>query len=153
MPSMPDYENLFRNYAAAYERSLGATVDSPAIRGFFAEAFIAAGLNGEVKAGANDDGFEAVLQQGYRFYKALGTRRMRVDRIEAHPICEQHDRVRVFYVADYQKKDGSRVSIPFDVVYLLQRRADGPKIFGFIAGDEMALYRRYGLVDDQGKPA
>ena len=152
MPSMPDYENLFRHYAAAYERSLGPDVDTPAIREFFAEAFVAAGMNGEVKAGANDDSFEATLQQGYRFYKALGAKRMRVDRIEAHPICEQHDRVRVFYVADYQK-DGARISIPFAVVYLLQRRADGPKIFGFIAGDEMALYRRYGLVDDQGPPA
>ena len=40
----------------------------------------------------------------------------------------------------------------FDVTYMLQRRPDGPRIFGFVAGDEMALYREYGLVDEDGKP-
>ncbi len=45
------------------------------------------------------------------------------------------------------------LSIEFDVVYMLQRREGGPKIFAFVAGDEMALYRQYGLVDEEGKPA
>jgi hypothetical protein len=39
-----------------------------------------------------------------------------------------------------------------DVVYMLQRREGGPKIFAFVAGDEMGIYRRYGLVDEQGRP-
>ena len=34
----------------------------------------------------------------------------------------------------------------------IQRCDDGPKIFAFVAGDEMALYRKYGLVDGDGKP-
>ena len=60
--------------------------------------------------------------------------------------------VRPFFRADYRKKDGSQVSIEFDVAYMLQRRVGGPKIFAFVAGDEMALYREYGLVDKDGKP-
>ncbi|MBO9716481.1 MAG: hypothetical protein J7507_06640 [Pseudoxanthomonas sp.] len=47
----------------------------------------------------------------------------------------------------------SALAVPFDVLHLLQRRAAGPKIFGFIAGDEMALYRAHGLVDGDEHPA
>ena len=61
--------------------------------------------------------------------------------------------MRVFYVAQYERSDGAWITIPFDVLYLLQRRKDGPKIFAFIAGDEMALYREHGLVDADGNPA
>lgn len=151
-PAALDYAALFRDYAAAYERSLGDTVDSEAIRSFFADEFIAAGVNGEIHAGANDESFKKTLQQGYAFYKAIGTRGMKVERVEAEIIDSDHDQVRVFYRAEYEKKDGSRLAIPFDLVYLLQRRTDGPKIFAFIAGDEMALYRRHGLVNEKGEP-
>ncbi|HTN31115.1 MAG TPA: hypothetical protein VL178_09795 [Pseudomonas sp.] len=150
--NQPDYEQFFHEYAAAYERSLGESVDVAAICGFFAEAFIAAGVNGQVAAGANDETFEAALRQGYGFYKAIGTTGMKVERVEAQALYENHDRVRVFYSARYRKKDGSEVSIPFDVLYLLQRRSGGPKIFGFIAGDEMAAFRAQGLVDETGQP-
>ena len=148
----PDYDRHFRDYAAAFERSLGAAVDTPAIRGFFAEVFIAAGVDGSVRTGANDDGFERKLKEGYAFYKAIGTKKMRVERVDAEPLYQGHDRVRVHYRAEYERRDGSRVGIPFDLVYLLQRRDGGPKIFAFIAGDEMALYRRHGLVDERGTP-
>jgi len=148
---MPDYEDFFDGYARAFERSLGERVDVAAIRGFFAEAFISAGLNG-VAAGANDATFEEKLKAGYAFYKAIGTRSMKVDRVGVDTLYEDHDRVRVFYTAGYRKRDGSEESIAFDVLYLLQRRAGGPKIFGFIAGDEMALFREHGLVDQNGRP-
>jgi hypothetical protein len=44
------------------------------------------------------------------------------------------------------------LSIPVPVSFLMQRRPGGPRIFGFVAGDGMAVYREHGLVDDQGKP-
>ena len=150
---VPDYEAFFREYAKAYERSLGDSVDTVAIRGFFAEAFVSAGVRGQAAAGGNDEAFEQALTQGFGFYKAIGTTSMAVERVEAEALCENHDRVRVFYSAGYRKKDGTEVSIPFDVLYLIQRRSGGPKIFGFIAGDEMAAYRQHGLVDESGQPA
>jgi hypothetical protein len=150
---MPEYEMFFREYASAYERSLGESVDVAAIRGFFAEAFIAASVGGQVAVGANDETFEETLRRGYVFYKAIGTTTMKVDRVESEVLYENHDRVRVFYLAGYRKRDGTEVSIPFDVMYLLQRRSGGPKIFGFVAGDEMAVYRQHGLVDEAGQPA
>jgi hypothetical protein len=154
---LPDYEAFFRAYAKAYERSLGDSVDVAAdvatIRSFFAEAFVSASVSGQVAAGANNATFEETLRRMYGFYKAIGTTSMKVDRVEPEVLYENHDRVRVFYSAGYRKRDGTEVSIPFDVLYLLQRRSGGPKIFGFVAGDEMAVYRKLGLVDEAGQPA
>jgi hypothetical protein len=151
--NMPDYERFFREYAKAYERSLGESIDVAAIRGSFAEAFVSASIGGQVAAGANDETFEATLRKGFGFYKAIGTTSMKVVRVETESLYENHDRVRVFYCAGFRKRNGTEVSIPFDVLYLLQRRAGGPKIFGFIAGDEMAVYKQHGLVDQTGQPA
>lgn len=149
---LPDYEGFFHEYARVYERSLGDSVDVKAIRSFFAEAFLAASITGQVAVGANDQQFEEALQKGYAFYKAIGSVSMEIDRIEPEVLYENHDRVRVYYVAGYKKKDGRTASIAFDVMYLVQRRSEGPKIFGFIAGDEMAVFRRYGLVNEDGEP-
>jgi hypothetical protein len=150
---VPDYEEFFREYAKVYERSLGESVDVAAIRSFFAEAFVAASVSGHVAVGANNETFEQTLRSGYSFYKAIGTTSMKIDRVESEALYENHDRVRVFYAARYRKRDGTEVSVPFDVMYLLQRRSGGPKIFGFVAGDEMAIYRTQGLVDETGQPA
>ena len=149
---MPDYTQWFRDYAAAYERSLGEQVDVAAIRGCFAEGFVAASLQGPVQAGTNDESFASTLEAAFGFYRAIGTRSMSVERVEVSPVCPNHDRVRVFYRAGYRKPDGSPLTIRFDVVYLLQRRGEGPKIYAFIAGDEMAVYRQHGLVDEAGRP-
>lgn len=149
----PDYLDWFRAYADAYTRSLGEEVDVDAIRSFFAETVLGLGVDGSLNpANLADPAFAEGLVQMYGFAKAVGTRRMAVERVEASPLYENHDRVRVFYRADYQKPDGSALSIPFDLVYLVQRRKAGPAIFAFIAGDEMALYRRHGLVDEEGRP-
>ena len=150
---LPDYEQFFREYANAYERSLGESVDVAAIRSFFAEAFVSASVSGQVAAGVNNETFEETLRRGYGFYKAIGTTSMKIDRVEPEALYENHDRVRVFYLAGYRRRDGTEVSIPFDVLYLLQRRSGGPKIFGFVAGDEAAVYRKHGLLDETGQPA
>jgi hypothetical protein len=149
---MPDYTQWFRDYAAACERSLGDRVDVAALRGCFAEGFVAASIQGPVQAGLNDEAFERTLRAAQAFYRAIGTRSMSVERVEVTPLCLNHDRVRVFYRAGYRKPDGAPLTIRFDVVYLLQRRGEGPKIYAFIAGDEMALFRQHGLVDEAGRP-
>jgi hypothetical protein len=151
MPAAPDYADFFRRYSEAYQRSLGDHVEAELIRSFFAEDFLALSTAGGINAGKNDDSFAETLEQGYAFYKAIGTVSMISDRVEAEEIAPNHDRVRVFYTAGYRRKDGTKVSISFDLVYLLQR-TDGPKIFAFIAGDEIGLYQRHGLVDEAGKP-
>jgi len=151
--TMPDYTEYFDAYASAYERSLAGPVDTAAIRSFFAESFLGVAIKGGVRCGSNDEKFEAALKEGYSMYRRLGTKSMHVERADAEPLCDGHDKVRVFYRAGHERKDGSSVSIPFEVTYLLQRREGKPKIFAYIADDEMSLYRQYGLVDERGNPA
>ena len=149
----PDYEAWFRAYAEAYTRSLDGEVEVETIRGFFAETVLALGVDGSLNpASTADKAFADMLIQMYAFFRSIGTRRMSVERVEVSPLYDNHDRVQVFYKADYRKPDGTALTIPFDLVYLIQRRKTGPVIFAFIAGDEMAEYRRHGLVDADGRP-
>ncbi|MBJ3783282.1 nuclear transport factor 2 family protein [Devosia sediminis] len=152
MPAQSDYLAHFRRYADAYEQSLGDHVEADLIRSFFADDFMALATAGGINVGKNDESFTETLEQGYQFYKAIGTRSMKVQRVEVTEIADNHDRVRVFYSSGYRRKDGSDITIDFDVTYLTQRTDAGPKIFAFIAGDELGLFRQHGLVDDEGKP-
>ncbi len=147
----PDLDAFFRAYTDAYNQALTGAPDFAQIRGYFTDQFLAAGPQG-VRTGDNDDGFLAQLQDGYRFYRAIRTQGMTLRRVVATPIDDRHVMARVFYRADYLTAEGRPVGIEFDVTYLLETFADRPRIFAFIAGDEMALYRRHGLVDDQGRP-
>lgn len=142
----PDVESFFENYTAAYNRSLGERVDIDAIRACFTDSFIAAGPQGVV-AGNNDDTFIERLRKGYEFYKSIGTRHMAVQSVKSHRIDPLHLMATVAYRATYDK-DGETVTIDFPVTYLLQHREARLRIFGFIAGDEMELYRQYGLLPD-----
>jgi hypothetical protein len=55
---------------------------------------------------------------------------------------------RVGYRASYEKQDGEKIHLDFEVTYMLAARAESFEIFAFVAGDEMALYRKHGLVPD-----
>lgn len=147
----PDYEAFFSNYVDVFNRSVKGDVDTDAIRASYAEYFVSAGV-GAVQGGANDEKYAEVLRQGAGFYRAIGLQGMTLRRVEVMPVDADHDIVRSYLRADYRRKNGETLSIEFDLVYMLQRREGGPKIFAFVAGDEMGLYRQYGLVDEQGKP-
>jgi hypothetical protein len=148
----PDYEAFFRDYVGVFNQSTKSGVDVDAIRASYAEFFVSAGAGGVVQGGANDEKYAEILRQGTGFYEAIGLEGMTLLKVETMPIDAEHDMVRPYFRADYRKKDGKTVAIEFDVVYMLQRRGGGPKIFAFVAGDEVALYRKYGLVDEEGKP-
>jgi hypothetical protein len=149
----PDYEAFFRNYVDVFNRSMKDGVDADAILANYAEYIVSAGVGGAVQGAANDEKYAEVLRQGAGFYRAIGLQGMRLEKVEVTEIDAGHDMVRPYFHADYKKKDGEAVLIEFDVVYMLQRREGGPKIFAFVAGDEMGMYRQHGLVDEHGKPA
>lgn len=149
----PDYDAWFRSYAETYTRSLEGPVQTDAIRSYFAETVLGLGIDGSLNAASpGEPSFVGALEGMYAFARAVGARRMAVERVEVSPLHDNHDRVRVFYRADYRTADGREPSIPFDLVYLVQRRPAGPVIFAFISADEMAMYRQYGLVDENGRP-
>lgn len=142
----PDFRAFFQSYVDAYNRSLAGDVDLAGIRSHFSESFIAAGPHGVV-TGDNDESFVETLKKGYAFYREIGTRRLAIREVDASPIDATHYLATISYTATYDLH-GDDVRIPFDVSYILEERDGQLRIFGFIAGDEMALYRKYGLLND-----
>lgn len=140
----PDFELFFRTYSDLYNRALGDDPDYDAIAARFSSCFVAAGAEG-VRCGENDGEFRAALERSYAFYRKIGTKRMSALRCETVEIDAAHFMVKVFYRAGYAKP-GAPVTIDFDVTYLLETTQGEPKIFAFIAGDEMDAYRRAGLI-------
>lgn len=141
----PDFNLFFERYAQLYTQALSDTPDYEGIAACFSSCFIAAGPHG-VQCGVNDDQFRETLKSGYVFYRQIGTKQMRVRRTLETQIDDAHYLVKVFYHADYAKPGGGDIAIDFDVTYLLETNGETPKIFAFIAGDEMEAYRRAGLV-------
>lgn len=138
-------DQFFRGYVDAFNRSLGEQVDVEGIRAHFSPCFVAAGPGG-VECGQNDASFAETLQQGYAFYKSIGTRAMAVRGVTTTPIDERHQMAHVDYRATYVKPDGETLGIDFAVTYMLAARDETFEIFAFVAGDEMALYREHGLI-------
>jgi hypothetical protein len=53
---------------------------------------------------------------------------------------------KVHWQAIYNKKDKSKESIEFDVIYFVQTVNDQLKIFAYITGDEQGVLRERGLI-------
>ncbi len=140
-------EVFFAGYVDAFNRSLGEQVDADGIRRYFSDCFVGAGPQG-VQCGKNDASFAEALEQGYAFYRKIGTRAMAVRGITTTPIDEMHTLARVAYRASYEKPGGEALDLDFEVSYLLAARAETFEIFAFITGDERALYEQHGLLRD-----
>ncbi|MDP3738107.1 MAG: hypothetical protein Q8R02_12000 [Hyphomonadaceae bacterium] len=141
---------FFESYANLYNRALAGESVFDEIMDRFSAKFIAAGPQG-VSTGKQDATFRRTLQKGYNFYRQIGTRKMTAKRVETTPIDANHTMAKVFYGADYIKGDGSPLKIEFDVTYFLDTSRVKPKIFGFVAGDEMAIYRQHGLIPHESQ--
>jgi hypothetical protein len=143
-----DIERFFQDYVAAFNRSLGESPDFETIQAAFAPCFVAAGPTGVI-CGQNDDSFREILEQGYAFYRSIGTRSMTLLSIDLTPIDANHQMARVFYSSEYQRRDGDLVTIDFDVIYMLHIENATTQIFAYVAGDEQALLREHGLVPEE----
>jgi hypothetical protein len=141
-----NFDAFFQEYAEIFNRSLGDTVDVEGIRSHFTDCFVAAGSTGVV-CGHNDDTFRETLERGYAFYKTIGTKHLKLLRTEVSAIDDFHHVVKAFYQAQYDKRTGEEVAIDFDVTYMLQTREGRSKIFAWVAGDEMTLYEKHGLLE------
>jgi hypothetical protein len=138
-------EQFFRDYVDAFNRSLEGPLDLATIRAAFAPCFVAAGPTG-VRCGQNDGSFTEALEQGYAFYRSIGTRRMIFRGMTITEIDTHHRMARVFYSSEYQRRDGELVTIDFDVTYMLHLNGVTPQIFAYVFGDEHALLRQHGLI-------
>lgn len=138
---------FFDGYVDAFNRSLGETVDTAGIQRHFSSCFVGAGPQG-AQCGQNDEQFTEMLQQGYAFYRQVGTRGMAVRDVTTTPIDDAHWLARVAYRAHYTKPNGEPLDLDFEVSYMLAERGETYEIFAFVTGDEMALYREHGLLPD-----
>jgi hypothetical protein len=136
---------FFESYANLYNRALAGENVFADLASRFSPKFIAAGPDGVV-TGKQGAAFRRQLDKAYRFYRQIGTKRMTAKRVEVTKIDEAHSMAKVHYCADYVKPDGSPLKLEFDVAYFLDMSTVKPKIFGFVAGDEMGLYRQHGLI-------
>ena len=70
---------------------------------------------------------------------------MRIRDIRVSPIDEHHCVAHVGWVGVYARKEQPDLRIDFDVHYLVQKLEEGPKIFGWVSGDEQALLQKHGI--------
>ena len=101
-----------------------------------------------MQCGQNDEQFAEMLQQGFAFYRQVGTRAMEVRDVTTTPIDDAHLLARVAYRAHYLKPGGEPLDLDFEVSYMLAERGETYEIFAFVTGDEMALYREHGLLPE-----
>jgi len=141
----PDYHTFFDAYVDSYNQALTGKLDIDLIRSFFADTFLAAGPL-TVSTKKNGFFFSILLKKGYTFYRKIGTKQLRVKKLAVTAIDYFHDMVKVQYNADYIKKTGETVSMDFEITYFVRHPEDVPKIFGFVAGDEMEMYKEDGLI-------
>jgi hypothetical protein len=135
---------LFEQYEQLMRKSLGGEVDLDAAASVYASAFIAVSPAG-IKTGTNDEHLKQGIRQGYDYYRAIGTKEMRVRNVGISAIDEHHCVAHVAWRAIYARKGQSDLPIDFDVHYLVQQLDGSPKIFGWISRDEQALLKKHGI--------
>jgi hypothetical protein len=140
-----EIRDFFARYEDRANQGLADDVDEVAVASNFTDCFIAANPSG-VACGKNDEHLRSQLHQGYIFYRDIGIKRMEIDDMAITCLDDYHDMVRVRWHSLYIDKEEKIDRIDFDVIYLLQTTCDGPKIFGYIIGDEMGALKERGLI-------
>lgn len=138
-------KNLFERYERFFKQSLGGHIDMDELASFFAPEFIGASPAG-IMTGKNDEQLQKVMAQGYTYYRAIGTKEMRIRNLRISPLNEHHCVAHVAWTAIYVRKNQPNVTIDFDVHYLVQQLDGEPKVFGWVSGDEQALLRKHGII-------
>ena len=139
-----EVRELFERYGRFFDQSLSGEIDMDEVASVYASAFIAASPAG-VMTGKNDDQFKHAIEQGFAYYRSIGTKEMRIRDVRISPIDEHHCLAHVDWTAVYDRNDQPELAIDFAVHYLVQKLDRDPKIFGWVAGDEQALLRKHGI--------
>lgn len=136
---------FFERYERLFNQSLDGNADMENVTALYATDFIAASPAG-VAAGKNDGHFREAMIEGYARYRDIGTKEMRIRDIRLSPIDDRHCLAHVSWTALYTRADQPDIAIDFDVHYLIQTLDDGPKVFGWVSGDEQALLKAHGVI-------
>lgn len=137
---------FFDNYAARFNSALqDEAPDIEATVNSFGPCFVEASPAGII-CSKNDERFKDAIPKGYQFYKSIGTVSMKIGSKTITELDEYHAMVKIHWQSLYQKKEGNREEIGFDVYYFVQVMDQRPKIFAYVTGDEQKLLQEKGLV-------
>lgn len=137
--------DLFERYEKLFRTALSDQVDMDQVASSYATAFIAASPVG-VSVGRNDEQLKQMMQQGFEYYRRIGTKDMRLRNVRIASIDEHHCLARVAWTAVYDRGGEPDIVIDFEVHYLVQQLEDTPKIFGWVSGDEQAVLKENGII-------
>lgn len=139
-------DRFFSDYETRFNKTLldPPEIDIDGVADSFASSFIGANPSG-VACGKNDAELRVAFLQGFKFYKSIGTRSMKITSIDITTLDEYHVMAKVHWDSRYAK-DESEIRIEFNVIYFLQLTDEKPRIFAYITGDEQRVLREHGLV-------
>lgn len=138
-----DIRNFFDRYARVFNQALADDIGMDEVSNMYAAEFIAATPLG-VKAGINGEQLRDAMKTGYARYREMGMKDMKLLAVRSIGLDEHHCVARVRWKATYGRR-GPDANVEFDVHYFLQMGERGPKVFGWVAGDEEALLREHGI--------
>jgi hypothetical protein len=87
-----------------------------------------------------------VIPQGWEFYRQIGVQSMNIQSKDVIMLDEMHAMVRVLWNCAFIRKDNTKGDISFEVIYMVQLRKEGPKIFAYVTGDEHKALSEEGLI-------
>lgn len=140
---------FFDDYASRFNKALkGEVPDIESTANSFAACFVEASPVGVI-CSKNDERFKEAIPKGYAFYKSIGTVSMKIGSKTITELDGYHAMVKIHWQSLYQKKEGNREEIGFDVHYFVQVMDNKVMIFAYITGDEQQLLQEKGLVPYQ----
>ncbi len=145
--SKAQLKTFFEEYEARVNRAISdpPEVDAKATAAAFADFFLEASPLG-IECAENGEKFLQVIPEGFKHYRKIGTKEMRMESINFVEIDELHSVVTVGWRAVYAKKDADDVAIEFKVHYMVQALDENPKIFAYVTGDEQKALRDAGII-------
>ncbi|AZO29934.1 nuclear transport factor 2 family protein [Mesorhizobium sp. M1B.F.Ca.ET.045.04.1.1] len=144
MISKTDAETFFKTYEKVYNDAIAGNVNLNDVAGNYSTGFVSVTPAG-VMVGENGQQLKDIMKKGFEAYRAMGSKKMTCKEVSVTPIDQDHCVAKVQWSGEYERKDKSPVTIDFEVDYLLERRDGSLKVFGWIAGDEQAEFKKHGL--------
>lgn len=138
-------ELFFNQYEKRFNDALEGNLEIDEIASCFAECFVQAHPNGTV-CGSNNEEFKKLIPQGYDFYRKIGVTAMKITSKETTSLDSLHCMAKLKWKMLYRKVDELSGAIEFEVIYFLQKRASGYKIFSYITEDEEAVLKQHDLI-------
>lgn len=143
----PAVRHYFETYAQRFNDALAhpPKVDIDAVRNSYADYFVGTDPH-SVRGGRNGLLFRLMLPWGYRRYRKLGCKEMKLERVDVTSLDDFHALARTHWLSIFRKKDGAIVEIEFDNIYLLHiPEGEQPKIFAWITPDEQLALKEHGI--------